>query len=270
MLTYRQRLCVPAIASLVFCSSAHAAMSSEELAKLAQNPIGNLVSVPFQNNTNTNYGPEEKNQNILNIQPVIPIAINDDWNIITRTILPIISQPAMTPYDNRTNGVGDLQLSAFLSPAKPGQWIWGVGSIIQAPTNTHELGNDNWGVGPTAVLLHMDHGSPWVYGALVNNLWSVSADQRGGSYNNGLIQPFVNYNFKGGFYLTSAPIITANWHADNSDDVWTVPVGGGIGKIFHLGRLPVNTQVSAYHNVEKPEYGPDWQYRVQVQFMFPK
>lgn len=259
------------LGSAGFISTAtYAALSSEELAKLAQNPVGNLVSVPFQNNTNTNVGPEKKTQNILNIQPVIPVSINADWNVITRTILPVISQPALTPYDNRTNGVGDIQFSAFLSPAVPGSWIWGVGSIIQAPTNTHELGNDNWGVGPTAVLLHLEKGSPWVYGALVNNVWSVSADQRGGSYNNGLIQPFLNYNFKSGFYLTSAPVITADWHAEDSDDVWTVPVGGGVGKIFHLGRLPVNTQVSAYHNVEKPKYAGDWEYRVQVQFMFPK
>ena len=261
---------IPAISCLLLSGVAHAALSSEELAKLAQNPVGNLVSVPFQNNTNTNFGPEKKNQNILNIQPVIPISLSPDWNIITRTILPIISQPALSPYDNRTNGVGDLQLSAFLSPANPGAWIWGAGAIVQAPTNTHELGNDNWGAGPTAVLLHLEHGSPWVYGALVNNLWSVSSDNRGGSYNNGLIQPFLNYNFKSGLYLTSSPVITANWDAEDSSDTWTVPVGGGIGKIFHLGRLPVNTQISAYNNVEKPEFGPDWQYRLQVQFMFPK
>lgn len=264
---------LPAIAAttcLLLSPATQAALSSEELAKLAQNPVGNLVSVPFQNNTNTQYGPEKKNQNILNIQPVIPISVNPDWNIITRTILPVISQPALSPYDSRTNGMGDLQFSTFLSPANPGKWIWGVGSIIQAPTNTQELGNDNWGAGPTAVLLHLDHASPWVYGALVNNVWSLSSDKRGGSYNNGLIQPFLNYNFAGGLYLTSSPVITADWDADDSSDRWTVPVGGGIGKIFHLGRLPVNTQISAYHNVEKPEYGPDWQYRLQVQFMFPK
>jgi hypothetical protein len=245
-------------------------MSSEELAKIAQNPVGNLVSVPFQNNTNTNFGPEEKTQNVLNIQPVIPVSVNEDWNIITRTILPIISQPALSPQDDRTNGIGDVQLSAFLSPANPGKWIWGAGSIIQAPTNSDDLGNDNWGAGPTAVLLHLDKGSPWVYGVLVSNIWSVSSDKRGGSYNNGLMQPFLNYNFKDGFYLTSAPIITADWDADDSSDTWTVPVGGGVGKIFHLGRLPVNTQLGAYYNVEKPEFGPDWQIRAQVQLMFPK
>jgi hypothetical protein len=225
--------------------------------------------VPFQNNTNLNYGPEKGTQNVLNIQPVIPISVNDDWNVITRTILPVISQPALYPGDERANGIGDLQFSAMLSPAKPGAWIWGAGTILQAPTNTHGLGNDNWGLGPQAVVLHLEKGNPWVYGILVNNIWSLSDSKQGGSYNNGLIQPFVNYNFPGGLYLTSSPIITANWKAENSQR-WTVPVGGGVGKIFHLGKLPVNTQLSAYYNVVTPDDGPNWQIRFQVQFMFPK
>jgi hypothetical protein len=112
---------IAATACLLLSPATQAALSSEELAKLAQNPVGNLISVPFQNNTNTNFGPEKKNQNILNIQPVIPISMSPDWNIITRTILPVISQPALTPYESRTNGMGDLQFSAFLSPANPGK-----------------------------------------------------------------------------------------------------------------------------------------------------
>ncbi|WP_201099280.1 hypothetical protein [Thiocystis minor] len=119
------------------------------------------------------------------------------------------------------------------------------------------------------MLLHLEHGSPWVYGAMVNNLWSLTHDKHGGDYNNGLLQPFVNYNFKDGFYLTSAPILTVDWTADSGNQ-WTVPIGGGIGKIFHLGKLPVNTQLSAYYNVAAPDNSADWQIRAQVQFMFPK
>jgi len=245
-------------------------MSAEELAKLAQNPVGNLISLPFQNNTNLNFGPEKGTQNILNIQPVIPISIDNDWNIITRTILPVISNPSLGPGDSRTNGIGDLQLSAFLSPANPGHWIWGAGAIAQMPTNSNaELGNKNWGLGPTFVVLHLDHGDPWVYGVLLNNVWSLTGDKQGGAYNNGLIQPFVNYNFEGGLYLTSAPILTVNWKADSGQQ-WTVPLGGGVGKIFHFGKLPVNTQLSAYYNVARPDFGPNWQIRAQVQLMFPK
>ena len=179
-------------------ASVQAEMSAEELAKLAQNPVGNLISLPFQNNTNLNFGPEKGTQNILNIQPVIPISVNDDWNIITRTIVPVISMPSLYPGDDRTHGIGDTVFTAFLSPAKPGHWIWGAGPVVQLPTNTNaELGNKNWGLGPSFVVLHLDKGDPWVYGMLVNNIWSLTSDQRGGSYNNGLIQPFVNYNFDG-------------------------------------------------------------------------
>ena len=249
---------------------ARAEMSAEELAKLAQNPVGNLISVPFQNNTNFNVGPYNGTQNILNIQPVIPVEINKDWNIITRTIVPVISQPQLSPTTDRTNGIGDTVFSAFLSPANPGHWIWGVGPVVQLPTNTSdELGNKNWGLGPTFVVLHLDHGDPWVYGVLANNIWSLSSSKQGGAYNNGLIQPFVNYNFKGGFYLVSGPILTVDWKADSGQQ-WTVPLGGGIGKIFHLGRLPVNTTLQAYYNVVHPDNGANWQLRAQVQFMFPK
>jgi hypothetical protein len=256
----------------MLCLPAQAELSAEELAKLAQNPVGNLVSVPFQNNTNFNVGPLSGTQNILNIQPVYPIEVNKDWNVITRTILPVIWQPEFAPGQGSSFGLGDIQLSAFVSPASPGPGglIWGAGAIMQAPTNTDDtLGNKNWGMGPTAVVLKLEKGNPWVYGVLVNNLWSLSSSKQGGSYNNFLMQPFLNYNFPGGLYLTTSPIITANWKAD-SDQRWTVPLGGGVGKIFHIGKLPVNTQIGGYYNVVHPDDGANWQLRLQVQLMFPK
>ena len=251
--------------------AAYAAMSSDELAKLAQNPVGNLVSVPFENNTNFNVGPLNGTQNILNIQPVYPIELSADWNLITRTILPLVWQPEFYPGQGSRFGLGDLQLSGFLSPSQPGPGglIWGAGAIVQMPTDTNDLGNKNWGMGPTAVVLRLEKGNPWVYGVLANNVWSLSGSQRGGSYNNFLLQPFLNYNLPGGTYITSSPIITADWNADSSQR-WTVPLGLGVGHIFHLGRLPVNTQIGGYYNVVHPDDGANWQLRVQVQFMFPK
>ena len=270
----RLRIVAALAAALAGCvlplTQARAELSSEELAKLAQNPVGNLVSVPFQNNTNFDVGPLGKTQDVLNIQPVYPIHVNDDWNVITRTIFPLLWQPALVPGQGTTFGLSDVQFSAFLSPANPGALIWGVGGIAQLPTHTDDvLGNDRWGLGPTAVVLKMQKGNPWVYGALVNNVWSVTDDRSSPPINQLLLQPFLNYNFEGGTYLTSAPIITANWQADGGD-TWTIPLGGGVGKIFHFGRLPVNGQLSAYYNVEAPEYGAEWQLRAQVQFMFPK
>jgi hypothetical protein len=271
MQTHGRMLAIAMIASTTIAAApASAEMSAEELAKLAQNPVGNLISVPFQNNTNFNVGPLSGTQNILNIQPVIPIEINKDWNIITRTIVPVIWQPALSPTIDSTTGIGDTVFTAFLSPAQPHGLIWGVGPVVQLPTNTSdELGNKNWGLGPSFVVLKLEHGNPWVYGVLVNNIWSLSSSKQGGAYNNGLIQPFVNYNFAGGLYLTSAPILTVDWKAD-SGQRWTIPLGGGIGKIFHIGKLPVNTQISAYYNVVHPDNGANWQLRAQVQLMFPK
>jgi hypothetical protein len=257
-------------ASMLAVLPARAELSPEALAKIAQNPVGNLISVPFQNNTNFDVGPKKGTQDVLNIQPVIPVSLDNDWNVITRTILPVIRQPGMAADEYAITGIGNLQFNAFLSPASPGEWIWGAGAIVQAPTNSNSrLGNGNWGLGPTFVVLHLAPGDPLVFGALVNNVWSLSSSETGGAYNDGLIQPFVNYNFRGGLYLTSSPVLTVNWKATGSQR-WTVPLGGGVGKIFHVGPLPVNTQISAYYNIARPDLAPTWQLRVQVQFLFPK
>ncbi len=254
--------------------SAHAELSPEDLAKIAQNPVGNLISVPFQENAYFNVGPLDGTQNVLNIQPVIPFSVNGDWNIITRTILPIISLPAFVPGQGGTSGIGDLQISAFLSPANPGGLIWGVGTVTQLPTHSNDvLGNNNAGLGPSFVVAHLAQGDPWVYGVLVNNVWSVGASGNplgnAPKYNNGLIQLFLNFNFESGAYLTSSPIVTVNWEARGSQQ-WTVPMGGGAGKIFKFGKLPVNIQIGAYYNVVRPDFSNNWQIRAQVQFLFPK
>jgi hypothetical protein len=239
-------------------------------AKQSQNPIADLISVPFQNNTNLNVGPERGTLNVLNVQPVVPVTINSDWNVITRTILPVISEPSLSPDGSRTNGVGDVLFSAFFSPRASRGWIWGVGPAIQAPTHSNTvLGNNNWGLGPTFVVLHLSAGSPWVYGVLVNNVWSVTNSRFSRAYNNGLMQPFVNYNLGHGTYLVSAPIVTVNWTAAGNQQ-WTVPLGGGIGQIMHLGKLPVNVQLSGYYNVARTFEGPNWEVRTQIQFLFPK
>ena len=243
-----------------------------EMAKSAQNPVADMISVPFQNNTNFSVGPEEETQNILNIQPVIPFNLNENWNLITRTIIPVISQPGFASGQERENGIGDIQISAFLSPIQPtsGGWILAGGLVAQLDTATDSrLGAGRQGLGPSVIALRPD--GAWVYGGLVNNIWDVGGDDDRDEINQMLIQPFVNYNFpdRPGRYLTFAPIITANWEADSGDQ-WTVPLGGGIGQIMKWGDTPVNLQASAYYNVEKPKNGADWQMRLQVQFLFPK
>lgn len=267
------RLLITTTATLLCLPSALAAPAGDAagLAKAAQNPIADMISLPLQNNTNFDTGPLDRTQNILNVQPVIPVNINDDWNLITRTILPVISQPAFVDGQDRENGIGDIQFSAFLSPkATQGGWIWGAGGVAQLDTaSDNRLGQGAWGLGPTAVALHL--GQTWVYGALINNLWSISEDSDRSDVNQMLIQPFVNYNFpeSPGRYLTFAPIITADWEAD-SGEKWTVPLGLGIGQIMQWGKQPVNLQVSGYYNVERPDNAGRWQLRLQLQLLFPR
>ena len=242
--------------------------SQPDLAKQAQNPIANLISLPLQNNTNFGIGPDDETQNILNIQPVWPFEVTDDLNLITRTILPVISQPdILTGGEGRVNGLGDTTFTAFFSPKDSEKLTWGVGPVLLFPTATDDaLGSDKWGAGVSAVALAMP--GHWVIGSLLSNVWSFagSGDQ---DVNLFTWQYFINYNLPDSWYLTTAPLITANWEAD-SDNTWTVPFGGGIGKIFHIGKQPINGQISSYYNVEKPDSGADWQLRLQLQFLFPK
>jgi len=254
--------------TLWFSPSLFAQADDAELAKKTQNPVGDLISVPFQNNIGFKYGPEEKVQNVLNIQPVIPFSLGENWNLITRTIMPVISMPTLTPSGSGTSGLGDINLTAFLSPSKPGGLIWGAGPILLLPTATDKiLGTGKWGVGPSVVLLAMKN--QWVYGALVNNVWSVAGDSDRGDINQMLFQPFLNYNFPGGAYFSSGPLITANWEAESGNQ-WTVPLGGGFGKIVKLGKMPLNLSAQAFYNVVTPDYGSDWTLRLQIQMLFPK
>jgi len=237
-----------------------------DLARAAQNPVGDLISLPFQNNMNFDVGPADRTQNIHNIQPVLPIGLSKNWNLITRTILPVISQPA--PGTDRTNGLGDVNLTGFLSPKKPGKVIWGVGPALVFPTATDDvLGTGKFSIGPSVVALTMK--GQWVIGALASNIWSVAGDDDRADVNFFLMQYFVNYNFPSGWYLTSAPIVTANWEAD-SGNKWTVPFGGGVGKVFSIGRQPININTQVFYNVETPTNGARWQWRFQIQLLFPK
>lgn len=241
--------------------------SEAALAKAAQNPVAKLISVPFQNNFNFGIGPNNAVQYNLNLQPVIPISLGEDWNLVTRTIMPVINQPSPAPGVRSAFGLGDINPTFFLSPAKSGELIWGAGPTFTFPTATDPmLGTGKWSAGPAVVALTTQ--GPWVGGALANQQWSYAGwgEQTVSAF---LVQPFVNYNLPHGWYLVSAPVMTANWKADR-DNRWTVPVGGGIGKIQSVGKQPMNFQIQAFYNAVKPDQGPDWQLRFQVQFLFPK
>jgi hypothetical protein len=258
------------LASLIaFVASSAVAQQedAESLAKKAQNPIANLISVPIQTNTNFNVGPLNGSQEVINIQPVIPIKLSDDWNVITRWITPLIYQPQFGPGQGDAFGLGDIQPSFFFSPAG-GDLIWGVGPTVVVPTATNRvLGQGKLSLGPAGVIVYTP--GHWVPGALANNVWSIAGDGHRANVNQGLLQPFVNYNLEGGWYLTSSPIITADWNAPSSNR-WTVPIGGGGGRLMRIGGLPINITLQGYGNVVSPANGPDWTIRFQVQALFPK
>jgi len=247
--------------------AAAAAESETDLAKKTQNPVADLISVPFQNNFNFGTGPEDRTVWILNVQPVIPLKLTESWNLIARIIMPIVNQPPLALGVEHAFGLGDLNPTFFLSPSRPGGLIWGVGPTFTLPTATDSaLGSGKWSAGPAVVALAME--GPWVVGALANNQWSFAgwSDTR---VNQFLVQPFLNYNLPDGWYLVSAPIMTSNWVASAGNE-WTVPVGGGAGKLWRIGKLPVNTQLQAFYNAIRPDLAADWQLRFQIQFLFPR
>ncbi len=195
--------------------------------------VWNLISLPFQYNIEFGLGSRDKDRHTLNIQPVVPVALNDDWNLITRTILPPTSAPGFSPGEDRNTGLGDMSFTAFFSPNTAGSFVWGVGPVLSIPTATDTaLGTDKWGIGVSAVGLGMK--GPWVVGGLISNVWSFAGDDARADVNFMTLQPFLNYNFGGGWYFTSSPVMTANWEAPSGQE-WTIPLGGGFGKIYHDG-----------------------------------
>lgn len=245
--------------------------SGDALRKAAQNPIASLISVPLQNNANFGIEPGGRTQDVLNIQPVIPMGVNKDWNLVIRWITPIIWQPIPAPSPTPEvgkYGFGDMQPSFFFSPKKAGKLIWGAGPVFQLPTATDKyLGQGKLGLGPTFVGLVQP--GPWTIGALVNNIWSVAGSGGRPDVNQMTLQYFINYNLKKGWYLGSQPIITANWEATNGGR-WVVPFGGGIGRVMRLGTQPVNVQLGFYGNAIHPVNASPWSMRLQFVLLFPK
>lgn len=254
-----------------------AATNADALRKAAQNPIASLVSVPIQNIDNFNIGPANRTQNIVNIQPVIPVNLSTNWNLVVRWIAPIIYQPIPVPQPpgppvqtTGVNGLGDMNPSFFLVPKKS-KIIWGAGPTVVLPTatNTTFLGQGKLSLGPTVVALIQP--APWTIGILTNNVWSVAGHSNADkpAVNQFLLQWFVNYNLKKGWYLATQPIITANWRATPGNQ-WVVPFGGGVGRIMKVGFQPVNLSAQFYANAVHPANTSPWGLKLQIAFLFPK
>jgi hypothetical protein len=259
------------LAALAIASTdACAQKTEEEVALAAQNPVAAMVSLPLQYNYDQNIGPrEDGHKNYVNVQPVIPFSINEDWNLISRTILPVVWQSDIFPGAGTQSGIGDITQSFFFSPKRPtaGGWIWGAGPVIYVPTASDDLlGADKWGLGPTAVFLKQAHG--FTYGALMNHIWSVGGDSDRADISNTYLQPFFSYTTKAHTTFAVNTESSYNWETEK----WSVPINFLVKQLVKVGEQRLQLTAGARYWAESPDnIGPHgWGARFEVSFLFPK
>jgi hypothetical protein len=257
----------PSLTTLALAAFIPTALHAEDadLAKKLANPIASLISVPIQSNYDFGIGPGDGTKSTTNIQPVIPFELNQDWNLISRTILPVIDQQGILPGGAADEfGLGDTVQSFFFSP-KTSSPIWGVGPVFLIPTATDSLlGSEQWGAGPTAVVLKQN--GPWTYGALANHLWGFAADDDRNEVNATFIQPFVSYTTPKATTFSLNMENTYDWNSNQ----WTAPVNFVVSQIIKLGDQPVQFFGGVRYYTAKPDGGPEWGLRFGLTFLFPK
>ncbi|MEA3301695.1 MAG: neuromedin U [Pseudomonadota bacterium] len=276
------------IALFLILAGSASAQSQEDIAEESMNPLSTVISIPFENNTLFDLGPSNSTANMLTVKPIFPVSVGN-WNLINRLLMPIIyteGQDDRLGIIDRTFGkiswggnlgslgfgsalgLGDITYQGFITPRKAGEIAWGLGGSLVLPTHTDQrFGTDKWSAGPAAVFF----SSPgnWVLGVVVENIWSFAGDSDAADVNVFSAQIAVNYKLKNRWYLTSSPLISANWEAEK-ENRWTVPLGGGIGRVFKFKKMAVAIDVGAYYNVESPRLANQWYSQVLVSFLFPK
>lgn len=237
---------------------------ADALAKALSNPVAALISVPIQYNYDETFG-DEGYRHLVNIQPVVPVSISEHWNMISRTILPVVYQNDVIPGTDQA-GIGDITQSLFFSPKEPtpSGLIWGVGPALLLPTGTDDLGADTWGAGPTAVVLVQK--GPWTYGALANHIADVAGGSRRVDISSTFLQPFLTKGLGQGRTLGVNIESTYDWKAEQ----WTVPLNLFYSKVSKIGGQMVSYQGGVRGYLDKPEGGPEWGVRFTFTLLFPK
>jgi hypothetical protein len=256
--------------------SAESESGGDDLRAKAQNPVSSMYSLPLK--LTVDFGAPKDEALFFHINPVIPVTIGN-WNLVNRIIIPAVVSvdgfiggtpdiPSGTQSKDRETGLGDINYSIYFSPADAKRLIWGIGPSINLSTaNKDQLGSGKWSAGGAGIVLMQPKWG--TYGGLIRQLWSFAGEDKRADVNQFLIEPFLNYNLEGGWYLLADPIIIANWDAP-SGQRWTVPIGGGVGKLFSIGKQTINSRLEAYYMVERPDNAPDWQVIFTWQFLFPK
>lgn len=264
-------LAIVVFSTLIYPRCFDANASADPNADLAQeltNPIADLMTIPIQMNSDKDIGAADDGERLrTNIQPVIPFQVNEDWNLISRTIVPVVYQDDIFPGEGSQFGLGDISLSLFFSPAQAPEngLMWGAGPIFLLPSATDSLlGAKKWAAGPAAIVLTMR--GPWTMGTLANHVWSFAGDSDRSDINNTFVQPFVAYTWPSAWTVSVQSECDYNWKTEK----WSVPVNAAVAKLVYLGKLPVSLQAGVGYWLEAPDTGPEgWRFRLQANFVLP-